>query len=242
MYAHHSARLLLLLAIAPPLIALACGAPESRNGSSAINSMNPDDDSVTDQTGGAGGSVRGGSLGQTPDAGPSSIDVAIDGTVVAGGTGGASLNGQGGSPGMTTGDAMSSAGGGQGGGPTTPVLPPAGTNLLTNPGFEDGTTGWFKENGSGSSSSPGRTGSFSLTEPRPNEWWWQDIAIVQPGKTYTFSAWARSPAGGCLLGVSGSRGPMGEAFHFESTGAGVEWTHLTLHMWCRRISGGCKSC
>lgn len=74
------------------------------------------------------------------------------------------------------------------------------TNLLINPGFESGDTGWFKwQSGTGatfSSSEVGRTGNaasieYVTLESKKIAQWMQDV-LVTPGKTYKISGWIKT--------------------------------------------------
>lgn len=86
------------------------------------------------------------------------------------------------------------------------VAPAAAQNLLTNPGFEDGTaTGWFPFGGGqvDASTLDAHTGAFSgLSSGRTATWNGpaQDLlGVMQPGKSYSVSGWVR------LRGTSSAR-------------------------------------
>lgn len=69
------------------------------------------------------------------------------------------------------------------------------SNLITNGGFEDGTTGWTVWNASLSISSDAHTGnSAALISNRQNSWdaLVRDIsALLVNGKMYTLTAWVK---------------------------------------------------
>jgi hypothetical protein len=92
-------------------------------------------------------------------------------------------------------------------GATTTTTPGGGTNLIGNPGFESGTSGWGP-NGTGvtlATSPVSRTGAYSAQlsnsststqcrlDDKPN---W--VAVTQAG-TYTASLWARADVAGAQL-------------------------------------------
>ncbi len=87
-------------------------------------------------------------------------------------------------------------------GPGPVVTPPtSGGNLLSNPGFEDGTTGWEAWGGQISAvADPAHSGGFSGRVTGRTEDWnggVRDIlALVDAGKTYQASAWATTSGSG----------------------------------------------
>ncbi|MDX2186922.1 MAG: PA14 domain-containing protein [Opitutaceae bacterium] len=100
---------------------------------------------------------------------------------------------------------------GDGDGSSTNPPPPSGGNLLTNPGFENGTTGWSGSN-SGTDTAYARSGSAAGVA------WWtgslaQTVTGLQSGTTYRLTGYARVYESGVTgsVTVSGHGGAQGTA-------------------------------
>jgi hypothetical protein len=106
------------------------------------------------------------------------------------------------------------------------------TNLLTNGGFESGTTAWYLAPQASIDTNPGdaHTGNTSLQLSATSPWQGsaQYVAITA-GQTYNFTAWERSTTAGGMLSLAGydnnwnRLGPQTD-FVFSGTGA---WTALS---------------
>jgi hypothetical protein len=93
--------------------------------------------------------------------------------------------------------------------PSGPIVvpPAAGGNLLTNPGFEDGMTGWEAWGGQLSVvADPVHAGSSSGKASSRTDTWnggARDIlALVEAGKTYQASAWATTSGSGQTVALT----------------------------------------
>ncbi|WP_354643805.1 carbohydrate binding domain-containing protein [Kitasatospora camelliae] len=99
--------------------------------------------------------------------------------------------------------------------------PAHAANLLTNPGFESGLSGWFCTGNLGSAvSSPVRTGGKALAgaaSASDNAKCTQTVA-VQPNTTYTLSGWVRGSY--VYLGVTGGASTW--------TPSAADWSKLSL--------------
>src|SRR3954467_3785398 len=99
------------------------------------------------------------------------------------------------------------------------TTPAAAANILANPGFESGLSGWSCSGGT-TVSSPVHTGSSALAGAASAADTGQcaQTVAVQPGTAYALSAWVRGSY--VYLGVTG--GPS------TWTPAATEWTRLSV--------------
>jgi chitinase len=111
--------------------------------------------------------------------------------------------------------------------PTTPPpssTPPATGNLVTNPGFESGLTGWTCDAGTASAvTTPVHAGTHALSAAASStdDAQCTQTMIVQPGHTYTLSAWAEGNF--AFLGDTGTGTTDTSTF----TQSAPTWTQLT---------------
>ena len=108
----------------------------------------------------------------------------------------------------------------------------AATNLVANPGFESGGTGWSLASTASidAVASNAHSGTRSLRLAATGAWQgsWQSFAVT-PGLTYDFSAWERSSASGGFLSVfsfNASWAQIDQGTHLVY-GAGAAWTQLS---------------
>ncbi len=110
-------------------------------------------------------------------------------------------------------------------------------NLLTNPGFEEGITGWLPHAGAAISTSLiGRTGSGSAKVTNRNVDYWQGIrqsllGVMQPGHTYRISGWVMlDNAAGDAIGLKIKQDDDRGTKYFGSnwsTGHDTHWVQLS---------------
>lgn len=111
--------------------------------------------------------------------------------------------------------------------PTTTTPPPGGGttgNLVTNPGFESGLTGWTCDAGTGSAvTTPVHTGTHALAAAASNtdDAQCTQTVTVQPSHTYTLSDWVEGNF--AYLGDTGT----GSTDTVMWTPAASTWTQLT---------------
>jgi Carbohydrate binding domain len=67
---------------------------------------------------------------------------------------------------------------------------PAG-NIIVNPGFEDGTTGWTMVMGTATAKGPGKSGSSALYISGGDGYWRQKIGTFYDDATYLLSGWGK---------------------------------------------------
>ena len=109
----------------------------------------------------------------------------------------------------------------------------ASTNLLTNPGFESGGTGWAINARAtvDTAAANARSGTNSLRLVATAAWQgsWQNVTVTA-GQTYTLSGWARSTSPGTFVTVAGYTASGAESGpHRDLTypGSGT-WTQRSL--------------
>jgi hypothetical protein len=117
----------------------------------------------------------------------------------------------------------------------TAQLAAAATNLVTNPGFESGLSGWSCSNGS-TVSSPVHSGAAALAgaaNNSDNAQCTQNVAVVS-GQQYTLSAWVQGNyvylgvTGGASTWTPGSSGYSQLSLSFTATSGTVQ---IYLHGW-----------
>ena len=88
--------------------------------------------------------------------------------------------------------------------PTPPPPPPPAGNLVANPGFENGLNGWSCEPIDSVVSSPVHSGTHALSGAADNNNFAQctQVISVQPGHSYTLSAWVQGSY--AFIGVTGT--------------------------------------
>ncbi|ALG13429.1 chitinase [Kibdelosporangium phytohabitans] len=113
------------------------------------------------------------------------------------------------------------------------AAPAGAANLLTNPGFEAGSTsGWSCQSGT-TVASPVRTGNYALASSDFGKCA-QTVSVV-PNTTYAISAWVRGNP--VYLGVTGGPSTWTGATNYAelklsfTTGAGQTSAELYLHGW-----------
>ena len=118
-----------------------------------------------------------------------------------------------------------------------PVLPVTAQNLVQNPGFESGTTGWWDYGPVSFSASPvaSHSGTNGVLVTNRTEWW-QGVAqtifgVMQPEVMYRMSVWVKLPPGSTpqlmqLAVVKGDAG--GETSETAADGmVTTNWTKLS---------------
>src|SRR6266536_1345709 len=117
----------------------------------------------------------------------------------------------------------------------TAQLASAATNLVINPGFESGLSGWTCSNGS-TVSSPVHSGAAALAgaaNNSDNAQCTQNVAVVS-GQQYTLSAWVQGNyvylgvTGGASIWTPGSSGYSQLSLSFTATSSTVQ---IYLHGW-----------
>jgi hypothetical protein len=117
----------------------------------------------------------------------------------------------------------------------TAHLAAAATNLVTNPGFESGLSGWTCSNGS-TVSSPVHSGAAALAgaaNNSDNAQCTQNVAVVS-GQQYSLSAWVQGNyvylgvTGGASIWTPGSSGYSQLSLSFTATSSTVQ---IYLHGW-----------
>jgi phosphodiesterase/alkaline phosphatase D-like protein len=112
------------------------------------------------------------------------------------------------------------------------TTPSAAPNLVANPGFESGATGWSLDPPAAidTTAANAHSGTHSLKIATTTPWQgaWANVAVT-PGNTYTFGGWERSATGGGYLSVfsfsaSWAQLDQGTNLVFPGTGA---WTSLS---------------
>ncbi|MDZ4696258.1 MAG: carbohydrate binding domain-containing protein [Deltaproteobacteria bacterium] len=95
---------------------------------------------------------------------------------------------------------------------TMPDLRPVNTdlpagNIIVNPGFEDGTTGWEMVLGAATAKGPGKSGSNAMYITGGDGYWRQRVAAFYDNATYRLSAWGKGTtnASKCRIGYQYKR-------------------------------------
>ena len=117
------------------------------------------------------------------------------------------------------------------------ATPASAANLLTNPGFETGSLSGWSCSGGSVVTSPVRSGSYALaaTASASDHARCAQTVTVQPGTTYTVSAWVRGNP--VYLGVTGGASTWTAAGAYTqlslsfTTGAAQTSAELYLHGW-----------
>jgi len=116
-----------------------------------------------------------------------------------------------------------------------PVSADAIENLLVNPGFEEGPTGWAGRGCTFSTSTVSRSGSYSGYATNRNSYWdgikQSVLGKMIPGETYTISAWMKleNSSSDQIIVTIERRDDRGVSYTRvdQSTGYNSRWTRLS---------------
>jgi hypothetical protein len=116
-----------------------------------------------------------------------------------------------------------------------PVSADAIENLLVNPGFEEGPTGWAGRGCTFSTSTVSRSGSYSGYATNRNSYWdgikQSVLDKMIPGETYTISAWMKleNSSSDQIIVTIERRDDRGVSYTRvdQSTGYNSRWTRLS---------------
>jgi len=108
-------------------------------------------------------------------------------------------------------------------------------NLLVNPGFEEGTSGWSDRGGTFSTSTVSHSGSYSGYATNRNFYWdgikQSVLGKMIPGETYTISAWMKleNSSSAPIIVTIEQRDDRGTSYTRvnETTGYDSRWTQLS---------------
>jgi len=108
-------------------------------------------------------------------------------------------------------------------------------NLLVNPGFEEGTSGWNGRGGTFSTSTVSRSGNYSGYSTNRNFYWdgiqQSVLGKMIPGETYTISAWIKleNSSSDQIIVTIEQRDDRGTSYTRvnETTGYESRWTRLS---------------
>ncbi len=108
-------------------------------------------------------------------------------------------------------------------------------NLLINPGFEEGTSGWSDRGGTFLTSTVSRSGSYSGYATNRNFYWdgikQSVLGKMIPGETYTISAWMKleNSSSAPIIVTIEQRDDRGTSYTRvnETTGYDSRWTQLS---------------